>query len=127
LKQLKKRPDKVPCTKCGAIERQGKRMAAFMKAFGRDWNNIDVKDWEAYRVSVRKLTEITYKKHQSVINPLGLKRGMRAYHLEHIIPIVECFKRGWTPEQAADLSNLQLLEAKDNLSKGRTLITKLSQ
>jgi hypothetical protein len=120
LKQLKARPDKVPCSKCGAAERQEKSMAAYMKIFGRDWNNINVEDWEAYSLSVRRLTEITYKKHKSIINPLGLKRGVNTYHLDHIVPIVECFKRGWPPEQAADLSNLQMLEAKANLSKGRT-------
>lgn len=98
-------------------------MDGYMKVYGRDWNNIDVEDWQAYSTAVRKLSEITYREHRWHINPLNLKRGVRTYHLDHKVPIIECFKRGWSPEQAASVNNLQILRAEDNLSKSRSLHT----
>ena len=80
-------------------------------------------DLRAYTRKVRGLSEATYRENIDVINPLRLPRcrGNQGWHLDHIVSIVECFKRGWTPEQAAALNNLQLLSAAENLSKGRVL------
>jgi hypothetical protein len=119
--QWKKRPGKTPCSKCGAQERQQKRMSAYMAVHGRNWTDVDYANWEAYNRSVRKLTELTYRLHKHIINPMGLPRGTRTFHLDHIVPVIKCFEDGWPVEEAAALSNLQLLEASANLKKGRSL------
>ena len=116
LKQLKLRPDSVPCSRCGGKERMSKAMEAFVEKYGRDF---DVALWEEYRTKVRRLTEQTYKKYKFEINPLNLKRGYKTFHLDHRIPIIGGFLQGIQPEQIAAKENLQILPAFDNLSKGR--------
>lgn len=78
-------------------------------------------DLRAYTRKVRGLSEKTYRDNIDVLNPDRHPRmlGNQGYHLDHIVSIVECFKQGWTPEEASSLENLQLLEASANLSKGR--------
>lgn len=116
LKQLKLRPDSVPCSRCGGKERMSKAMDAYIEKYGRDF---DVTLWEEYRTKVRRLTEKTYKQHKFEINPLNLKRGVRTFHLDHRMPIIEGFLQGIPAEQIAAKENLQILPAFDNLSKGR--------
>jgi hypothetical protein len=116
LKQLSLRPDSVPCKTCGGKERISKAMAAFVEKYGRDF---DIQKWVDYRQTVRKLTEATYKKYKADINPLNLKRGMRTFHLDHRIPIIQGFVSGLPPEVLAARENLQILPAFDNISKGR--------
>lgn len=108
-----------PCKKCGGEERIKSAIAGYIAKFQlSERARIDLR---AYTRKVRGLSENTYRDNIEVLNPQRLQRGRgnNGYHLDHIIPIVECFKRGWPPEQAAALNNLQLLEAKDNLIKGR--------
>jgi len=78
-------------------------------------------DLRAYTRKVRGLSEKTYRDNIDIINPNRHPRmlGNQGWHLDHVISIVKCFKRGWVPEQAAVLGNLQLLPAGENLSKGR--------
>lgn len=115
-KQLNLRPDKVPCSHCGSKERIKPAMDAYIEKYGRDF---DVTLWEEYRTKVRRLTEKTYKQHKFEINPLNLKRGVRTFHLDHRMPIIEGFLQGIPAEQIAAKENLQILPAFDNLSKGR--------
>ena len=76
-------------------------------------------EYERYRKKVRHLSDKVFKEHHDEINPLHHKRGMHSYHLDHITPIIEGFVQGLTPEFMARKENLQMLPAKDNLSKGR--------
>lgn len=117
LKQWKTRPE--PCKKCGGKDRQQKAMAGYVAKF--QLSERARTDLHAYTRKVRGLSEATYHQHIDVLNPKRLprKRGNQGYHLDHIVSIVECFRQGWSPEKAAALDNLQLLEARDNLSKGR--------
>ena len=39
-----------------------------------------------------------------------------AYQIDHIKPIIDCWYDKWTPEQAADLTNLRFVPWKENLS-----------
>ena len=114
-KQLNLRPNSVPCSRCGGKERMSKAMAGYLEKYGRDF---DVTLWEEYRTKVRRLTEQTYKKHKFEINPLNLKRGLKTYHLDHRMPIIEGFLQGIPAEQIAAKENLQILPAFDNISKG---------
>lgn len=117
LKQWKTRTQ--PCRKCGSAERQQKAMDGYIAKF--KLSERARTDLRAYTRKVRGLSDATYRENIDTLNPQRLPRGRgnKGWHLDHIISIVECFKRGWTPEQAASLSNLQLLSAPENLSKGR--------
>ena len=115
-KQLKLRPGSIPCSKCGGKERMRPALAAFIEKYGRDF---DVGLWEEYKVAARRMSERTYKANEQEINPLNLKRGVRTYHLDHIISIIEGFLQGIPVEVIAAKENLQILKAFENLSKGR--------
>lgn len=75
-----------------------------------------------YRNRVTKLSEKTYQKNKHILNPHGYNRTIcgvpDGYQLDHIISVKECFERGFTPEEASKLENLQLLPWKTNLLKG---------
>ena len=116
LKRWKEDPANVPCSKCGGLRRIKPAMNAYIEKYGRDF---DVTLWEEYRTKVRRLTEKTYKQHKFEINPLNLKRGMKTFHLDHKMPIIEGFLQGIPAEQIAAKENLQILPAFDNISKGR--------
>lgn len=110
----------VPCGFCGPKKRFSKALEKYIEKYGI---NYDLEVMKDYRRKVRGLSEVTYKNNKHIINPLNLPRGLtEGYHLDHIIPIIECFKRGWTPEEAAEISNLQMLTAEDNLTKGSSLL-----
>ncbi len=96
-------------------------MAAFVAKYGI--TEAQMVEYERYCKKVRTLSDKIYKENITEINPLGLKRGQRSedYHLDHIMPIIEGFVQGLTPEFMARKENLQMLPAKDNLSKGRKL------
>ena len=76
--------------------------------------SLGIKRKSSYNLRVRILTE------QQPIHLLENfeKRGWNNYHLDHIVSIHKAYKLGWTAEQCADISNLQMLPYKDNLKKG---------
>jgi hypothetical protein len=117
LKQLKERPNAVPCKTCGGKERMSKAMAAFVEKYGIR----DIEVWARYSKKVRTLTERVYLENIDTINPERHKRtrGSKGWHLDHHKAIVQCFLDGEPPEAAARVENLQMLPAFDNLSKGR--------
>lgn len=114
-KQLRLRPDHVPCSRCGGKERMAKALEGYVEKFHID----NVEEFDDYTRHVRKLTEQTYKKNKFEINPLNLKRGIRTYHLDHKVPIIQGFLQGIPAEVIAAKENLQILPALSNLSKGR--------
>lgn len=77
-------------------------------------------DFKIYQQRVRVLTE-------RVVDQIpgydATKRGHSSkpgsYQVDHTIPILQCWYEKWTPEQAADLSNLQFITCKENLAKRR--------
>lgn len=76
---------------------------------------------ESYRRIVRNLTSKTYDKHEDVINPNGHQRGRSgngdSWHLDHIVPIVQCYRNSVPPEICADVSNLQMVFWENNAKK----------
>jgi len=107
-----------PCGYCGPKHRMQTALAGYIREHGKDY---DVTKAEDYARLVRGVSEFVYKKNKALINPHNYKRGKTGddvYHLDHIVPVIECFKRGWPVEKAGGLENLQMLPWWDNLSKG---------
>ncbi|GAA4509157.1 hypothetical protein GCM10023172_42260 [Hymenobacter ginsengisoli] len=67
----------------------------------------------AYGRKVRSLT-----KQQPLDQVPGIELRGPDYHLDHTVSIVAAWEAGWTPEQCADVSNLQILPKQENLDKG---------
>ena len=108
--------NKLPCGLCGPKHRMEAALAGYVANNGK---NYDVKKANHFTQLVRKLSEHTYRANKEKINPNNHIRGLNHnYHLDHIVPIIECFKRGWSPERTAAVENLQMLEYRENLSKG---------
>ena len=54
------------------------------------------------------------------------KRGIKSWHLDHVLSISEAFRRGLPAETVAHISNLRMIPAKENMDKGvRTVFTNL--
>lgn len=81
-------------------------------------NAVKYKDgWELYKFIVWRETEKNYKKYYSLINPNNLKRGSN-HHLDHKFSISEGFKNKIEPKIIASIGNLEIINSKDNMSKG---------
>ncbi len=111
------------CVSCNGSKRAEYALKAYIEKFGRKY---DLSLWEDYKSIVGQLSDANFKAHGSVINPAGHKRGrldlnLDAWHLDHKIPIIECFKNGWDVHEAAAITNLQMLPARENLSKSKRL------
>jgi hypothetical protein len=72
---------------------------------------------EIYYREVDRLTETTYKRYKSTINPMGMKRGRYEFHLDHRISKFDGFLQGLSPEVISHQNNLQMISWKDNLKK----------
>ncbi|AGR47738.1 hypothetical protein PHIM7_79 [Sinorhizobium phage phiM7] len=74
-----------------------------------------------YARKVRWFSEKTYRENISIINPHGYIRGRcgvpGAWQLDHIKSVKQCFEEGLTPEQCADVENLQMLSWEENRRK----------
>lgn len=77
--------------------------------------------YKRYKGLVHRLSGRTYSENIDVINPNHYTRTLcgveGGWQLDHIIPIKECYKRGMTPEEASDISNLRMLPWKNNLMR----------
>jgi hypothetical protein len=104
----------MPCGTCGPKHRMNTALSSYVEKHGRDY---DIQKWDDYRLLVRKLSDITYRQFKEEINPLNYRRGKKTWHLDHIFPIIECFKQGWPAEKAASRENLQMLHWQENLMK----------
>lgn len=108
------------CSVCGPKKRMAIAMVHWKEKYGRDYDL-----WEDYLTQVRQLSDRCYDANIDTLNPKRLPRSRPdlnpdAVNLDHIVPIIECFKRGWDIHEAAALTNLQLLPARENLSKKQT-------
>jgi len=74
-------------------------------------------EFDIYRENVRKLSNDNYQKFYYDINPNNLPRG-NDYHLDHKFSILDGFLSNKLPEEIAHPSNLQIISAKENQSKG---------
>ena len=114
---------KLPCGACGPRHRMANALNGYMKNNARDY---DLEVFNDYKMKVRRLSEVTLKNNLDKLNPNNLPRGLagqeHANHLDHKMPIIECFKRGLSIEMAASIDNLQMLPWNENLSKGSKCI-----
>lgn len=81
----------------------------------------DKTDYENYRRAVWRVSNRNYKLHKDKINPKNYRRSLR-YHLDHKYPIQKGWINGKTPEEIGHWSNLQILEGKENRSKGSKIL-----
>lgn len=75
-----------------------------------------------YYKKVQRLTEKNYRNNKHIINPNNHSRTctkiVDGYQLDHIMPIHYGFLNNIPVHVVADISNLQMLPWRDNLSKG---------
>jgi len=118
--------EQLPCGTCGPKNRMATALKAYEDKHGKDYDEIA---YNSYKQKVRSLSNKIYQDKVEILNPEGHQRGLAgevgAYHLDHKVSIMECFKRGWTIEQASDISNLQMLKWEENILKGHKNIMQL--
>ena len=76
-------------------------------------------NYRDYKNAVYRLSQKVYEEYKDQINPnnyprtkMGVEGG---WQLDHIKPVIECFKEGVSIEEASNLNNLRMLPWKDNL------------
>ena len=78
-------------------------------------------EYQNYARKVRHLTESNYAKYNDIINPNKYPRTLcgvtDGYQLDHILGIRECFDKGLSIEDCADIKNLQMIPWQKNLQK----------
>ena len=79
------------------------------------------REWKTYRGQARYWTDITYNQHATTINPNNLPRGIREYHIDHIVPLWYGFIHGIDPKLLSNKENLRMLWYKDNLSRKKDI------
>ncbi len=84
-------------------------------------------EFKQYRAAVGRNTEKIYLQYKYIINPTNLPRGKQkkgadTYHLDHIIPISICWKKGISVEHCSSVDNLQMLHWHENISKNDKLL-----
>lgn len=103
--------------KCSKNEEELKRIGIFKEQ--SHWTSVKK---EYYKI-VRRYTRRSLKKYN--INPENLPIGRNGdgnvYQIDHIIPIIEGFKKGLDPAIIGNIQNLQLLHWKDNNKKSSKL------
>lgn len=105
----------LSCTSCGGKRRVACAMAGYMEKYAKDY---DLEQAEDYRKKVSGISDKNYRDFIHIINPEGVVRAKFEYHLDHIKPVILCFKEGVSVEDCGAVENLQMLFYKDNLSKG---------
>ena len=97
---------------------QGRRCPkCFYESLYKNYTPDQLKKLYNYQLAARNLTEINYKKYFNSINPKNKNRGQYEYHLDHIFPVIEGFRRNIDIEIIANPYNLQILSARENLIK----------
>lgn len=100
------------CKKCGYEQQVKTKIEQNSISDPKLKNKFDI-----YRDNVRKLSNDNYQKFYYDINPNNLSRG-KDYHLDHKFSILDGFLSDKLPEEIAHPSNLQIISAKENRSKG---------
>lgn len=86
--------------------------------FGKFKHHNLEQDYKQYRNRVVVLTERVRHNIPGYSESLRGRAGVQGAHqIDHIKPVIDCWYEGWTPEQAADISNLQFIAWGDNLKR----------
>ncbi len=75
---------------------------------------------KTYKTIVTKLTNRIYNKYKNVINPNDYPRvraDKSGYQLDHIVPVVTCYRNSVPPEICASVDNLRMIKRIDNAKK----------
>lgn len=87
----------------------------------RKIRNPATPEYKKYARQVHGLSQKIYEEYKDVINPNNYPRTLcgveNGWQLDHITPIKECFEKGLSPQEAAQVSNLRMLPWKDNLMR----------
>jgi hypothetical protein len=87
----------------------------------RKMRNPATPEYKKYARQVHGLSQKIYEEYKDVINPNNYPRTLcgveDGWQLDHITPIKECFEKGLSPQEAAQVSNLRMLPWKDNLMR----------
>lgn len=89
------------------ISRAGEKSPRFLPEQAR-------REWETYKSCARYWTELEYKIHVTAINPDNVKRGIREYHIDHIVPLWYGFIHHLDPKLLSQKENLRMLWWMDN-------------
>lgn len=77
------------------------------------------RDWLTYKSQARYWTEREYAMYEHEINPSGLTRGIREYHLDHMVPLWYGFIHGMDPMILSKKENLRMIWFTSNLSRSK--------
>jgi hypothetical protein len=77
----------------------------------------DPKKWAEYKFLVDYYTTVSYKKYKNIINPSNLMRGIKKFHLDHILPKIYGFEHNIDPKKISHFKNLQMLTSVENKQK----------
>lgn len=80
------------------------------------------REWLTYKSQTRYWTEKTYLEFTFEINPTNVPRGIRQYHLDHIIPVWYGFMNKIDPKLLARKENLRMIWYLDNLARSKTIL-----
>lgn len=96
---------KYICSKC------------YYESISLNLSDEDIVKLEKYIKIVRLFSKKEYKKYQLIINPKNLKISKKDYHIDHKFSIYEGFFNNVEPKIISCYGNLEVIPAKDNLSK----------
>lgn len=103
----------------GYVERYGEILGK--QKYQERYNNINSDDYKTYARKVHRFSGKTYAENIDIINPNRYPRTLcgvdGGWQLDHIISIKECYRKGITPQEAANVSNLRMLPWKTNLMR----------
>ena len=78
-------------------------------------------DYKNYKNAVYRLSHKIYEENKDIINPnnyprsrMGIEGG---WQLDHIKPVIECFREGLSIEETSNISNLRMLPWRENLMR----------
>lgn len=80
----------------------------------------------SYRSRVSSRSKRIYEKNKKMLNPNGFvigRFGENVYHIDHIYPTLEGFRRNVPIEIIASLDNLQVLPYSENVAKSNKITT----
>jgi transposase len=83
--------------------------------------NYNKTERQKYITKVYYLTEKIYAENIAILNPDNKPRTLcgvsGGYQVDHINPVINCFREGITPEISASISNLQFIPWEENLKR----------
>ena len=83
--------------------------------------------WKTYRGQVRYWTEQEYATNSATINPHSLPRGIRQYHIDHIVPLWYGFINDIDPKLLSKKENLRIIWYKDNLVRKKDTLDEIGE